>query len=147
MVPTLGPRLRGRPPTFRWFVGGQTNLAYNALDHHVRSGRGGHAALIALNERGERRVFTYAQLLTEVERDAAALRGLGVGRGDRVTIYMPTCPEAIVADAGDVRIGAIHLGRLRRLRRGALGDRIRGQRLEGRVHRRRHVPQGQGRRR
>ena len=62
-------------PTFKWFVGGQTNLAYNALDYHVKRGRGGHTALIYLNERGERRVYTYAHLLHEVEQVAAALRG------------------------------------------------------------------------
>ena len=56
------------PPTFRWFIGGQTNLAYSALDHQVERGRGSHTALVYLNERGERRVFTYAQLLHEVER-------------------------------------------------------------------------------
>src|SRR5438067_7335769 len=61
------------PPTFRWFVGGQTNLSYNCLDVHVHGGRAGHAALIAETERGERRVYTYAQLLHEVKRVAAAL--------------------------------------------------------------------------
>ena len=66
------------PPTFRWYTGGQTNLAYNALDHHVKRGWGGHTALVYLNERGERQVFTYAQLLHEVERLAAALRGMGI---------------------------------------------------------------------
>src|SRR6266581_302804 len=79
------------PPTFRWFTGGQTNLAYNALDHHVKRGWGGHAALVYLNERGERQVFTYTKLLHEVERLAAALRGMGIQKGDRITIYMPTC--------------------------------------------------------
>src|SRR6266487_735392 len=97
------------PPTFRWFVGGQTNLAYNALDHHVDNGWGGHTALVYLNERGERRLFTYAQLTHEVERVAAALRGLGVQKGDRITIYMPTCPEAIMLMLAAVRIGALHL--------------------------------------
>jgi acetyl-CoA synthetase len=95
-------------PTFRWFIGGQTNLAWNALDRHAADGRGGHAALVYLNERGERRVFTYAQLLHEVKRTAAALRGLGIGKGDRITLYMPTCPEAIVVMLAAVRIGAIH---------------------------------------
>src|SRR5258708_6373788 len=82
-------------PTFRWFVGGETNLAYNCLDHHVARGWGGHTALIYVNERGERRVYTYAQLRFEVEKVAAALRGIGIGKGDRITIYMPTSPEAI----------------------------------------------------
>src|SRR5437868_11232024 len=84
------------PPTFRWFIGGQTNLAYTALDYHIERGWGGHTALVYLNERGERRVFTYAQLLHEVERVAAALRGMGIQKGDRITIYMPTFPEAIM---------------------------------------------------
>jgi acetyl-CoA synthetase len=95
-------------PTFRWFVGAQTNLAYTALDHHVGRGWGGHAALVYINERGERAVFTYAQLLHEVKRVAAALRGSGVRKGDRITIYMPTSPQAIVLMLACVRIGAIH---------------------------------------
>lgn len=97
------------PPTFRWFVGGQTNLAYSALDYHVKRGWGGHTALVYLNERGERRVFTYAQLLHEVERIAAALRGMGIQKGDRITIYMPTFPEAIMLMLAAARIGAIHI--------------------------------------
>src|SRR6266700_8012865 len=112
------------PPTFRWFVGGQTNLAYNALDHHVKHGWGGHTALVYLNERGERRLFTYAQLLHEVERVAAALRGMGIQKGDRLTIYMPTMPEAIIAMLATVRIGAIHVAVFAGFGAGALGDRI-----------------------
>ncbi|MGE5262014.1 MAG: acetate--CoA ligase [Acidobacteriota bacterium] len=95
-------------PTFKWFVGGQTNLAYNALDHHVKRGWGGHTALVYVNERGERRIFTYAQLRHQVERAAAALRGMGIQKGDRITLYMPTCPEAIIMMLAAVRIGAIH---------------------------------------
>src|SRR5688572_16156357 len=71
-------------PTFRWFIGAQTNLSYNALDHHVANGRGEHTALIYLNERGERRSFTYAELLEQVTRAAAALHGLGLRKGDRL---------------------------------------------------------------
>jgi acetyl-CoA synthetase len=111
-------------PSFRWFVGGETNLAHNALDRHVATGRGGHAALVYLNERGERRVFTYAQLLHEVERIAAALRGIGVGKGDRITIYMPTTPEAIALMLAAVRIGAIHCVVFAGFGAKALGDRI-----------------------
>src|SRR5215212_8368724 len=96
------------PPTFRWFEGGLTNLAFNAVDHQVAVGRGAKTALIALTEGGGRRDLTYAELLSEVGRTAAALRGLGVRSGDRVTIYMPTCPEAIVAMLATIRIGAIH---------------------------------------
>ncbi|HZI40294.1 MAG TPA: AMP-binding protein, partial [Gemmatimonadaceae bacterium] len=112
-------------PTFRWFIGGETNLAYNALDHHVEHGRGGHAALVYLNERGERQVFTYAQLLHAVTRAAAALRGLGIRKGDRITISMPTSPEAITLMLATVRIGAIHSIVFAGFGANALGDRIR----------------------
>ena len=112
-------------PTFRWFIGAETNLAYNALDHHVARGRGGHAALVYLNERGERRVLTYSQLLHAVTRTAAALRGLGIRKGDRLTISMPTCPEAIVLMLATVRIGAIHSIVFAGFGANALGDRIR----------------------
>ncbi len=112
------------PPTFRWFVGGETNLAYNALDHHVAHGRGGHAALVYLNERGDVSVHTYAQVLHEVRRIAAALRGLGIRRGDRVTIYMPTSPEAIMLMLATVRIGAIHSVVFAGFGANALGERI-----------------------
>ncbi len=111
-------------PTFQWFVGGRTNLAYNALDHHVKRGWGGHSALVYLNERGERRVYTYASLLAEVRRAAAALRGLGIKKGDRLTLYMPTCPEAIILMLATVRIGAIHSVVFAGFGSKALGDRI-----------------------
>jgi len=116
--------LEWNPPTFKWFVGGKTNLCYNALDYHVKRGWGGHAALIYLNERGEHRVFTYASLLAEVERAAAALRGLGIKKGDRITLYMPTCPEAIILMLAAVRIGAIHSVVFAGFGAKALGDRI-----------------------
>ncbi len=111
-------------PTFRWFVGAETNLAYNALDRHVASGRGGHAALVYFNERGERAVLTYALLLYEVRRLAAALRGLGVRKGDRLTIYMPPCPESIALMLATVRIGAIHSVVFAGFGASALGERI-----------------------
>jgi acetyl-CoA synthetase len=112
-------------PFFRWFEGGQTNLAYNALDHHVQRGRGGQTALVSVNERGERRLFTYAQLRHEVARVAAALRGMGIRKGDRITIYMPTFPEAILLMLAAVRIGAIHVVVFAGFGERALGDRIR----------------------
>ena len=99
---------RADPPTFTWFQGGETNLCHNALDRHVRDGRGGHAAIAYANERGDRRVLTYAQLLHGVTRLAAALRADGVGRGDRVTIYMPVSVEGVMAMLACVRVGAIH---------------------------------------
>ncbi|MEP6681560.1 MAG: acetate--CoA ligase [Chloroflexota bacterium] len=113
------------PPSFRWFGGGTTNIAYNALDAHVAAGRGDRTALIAVDERGGRRTRTYAELLVEVERIAAALRGVGIGRGDRVTIYMPTCLESIAAMLAAMRIGAVHLVVFAGFGAGALGDRIR----------------------
>ena len=113
------------PPSFRWFPGGRTNLARNALDRHVDGGRGEQTALIALDERGGRRTLTYSGLLEAVERVAAGLRGLGIGKGDRITIYMPTSAEAIVAMLATVRIGAIHNVVFAGFGAGALGDRIR----------------------
>jgi acetyl-CoA synthetase len=113
------------PPTFRWFSGAQTNISYNCLDHHVNRGWGGHAALIYQNERGERQVYTYAHLLAAVKETAAALRGLGIGRGDRVAVYLPTCPEAAITMLAATRIGAIHVVVFAGFGSGALGDRIR----------------------
>ncbi|HEX6867798.1 MAG TPA: acetate--CoA ligase [Candidatus Limnocylindrales bacterium] len=113
------------PPLFTWFPGGRTNLAVNALDRHVAAGRADKPALIALDERGGRRALTYGELLAEVERVAAGLRGLGITKGDRLTIYMPTSVEAIVAMLAAARIGAIHSVVFAGFGAGALGDRIR----------------------
>ena len=112
------------PPTFRWFVGARTNLAYNAVDHHVAAGAGGRAALVYLNERNGRRVLTYAQLQFEVTRVATALRALGVEKGDRVTLSMPTCPEAVFLMLACARIGAIHSVVFAGFGAQALADRI-----------------------
>ena len=112
-------------PSFRWFVGAQTNLAYNCLDHHVASGRGDSTALIYVNELGERREFTYRELTAEVERVATGLRALGMDKGDCLTIYMPTSPEAITAMLATVRIGAIHSVVFAGFGAGALAERIR----------------------
>ena len=112
-------------PSFRWFVGAQTNLSFACLDHHVAEGRGGHAAVIYASERGERSTLTYAQLKREVERTAAALRGMGLGKGDRLTIYMPNCMEAVVLMLATVRIGAIHSVVFAGFAAPALADRIR----------------------
>jgi acetyl-CoA synthetase len=109
---------------FRWFEGAETNLAWNAVDRHVEAGQGGRAALICLDERDGRTVLTYAQLQREVRRTTAALRGLGVARGDRVGIYMPTCAEAIVLMLACARVGAIHIVVFAGFGAGALGDRL-----------------------
>lgn len=112
-------------PDFKWFAGGLTNLSYNCLDRHVQEGRGGHAALIAENELGQRWVYTYHQLFTQVKKTAAALRGIGVKRGDRVAVYMPTMPEAIISMLAATRIGAIHLVVFAGFGASALSDRMR----------------------
>jgi len=91
-----------------WFVGGQTNLSYNCLERNVERGLGDKVALYAESEGGPPRSYTYRQVLDEVGRVANALRSLGVGRGDRVVIYMPLCPEGLFAMHACVRIGAIH---------------------------------------
>jgi acetyl-CoA synthetase len=113
-------------PAFRWFVGAETNLAYNAVDRHVLAGEGGRAALAYINERGDRSVLTYAQLLHQVKRVAAALIGLGLRKGDRITIYMPPCPESIALMLATVRIGAIHSIVFAGFGARALADRVEG---------------------
>jgi len=117
--------LEWQPPTFRWYRGGRSNLAYNCLDHHVAVGEGARVALITENERGERRSFTYAELLDETKRVSAALRGLGIEKGDRIAIYMSTCAEAIILMLGAIRIGAVILVVFAGFGAGALGERIR----------------------
>ena len=97
-----------RPPFARWFVGGTTNLCHNALDRHLET-RGDQTALIYIStETGIETVYTYRELHAEVNRVAAMLQSLGVGRGDRVLIYMPMLAEAMFAMLACVRIGAIH---------------------------------------
>ncbi len=98
-----------RPPFTRWFVGGETNTCFNAVDRHVEAGRGDQAALIHDSPvTGTVATYTYRDLQDRVARFAGALRGLGVGYGDRVILYMPMIPEAVIAMLATVRIGAIH---------------------------------------
>ncbi|MBA2124952.1 propionyl-CoA synthetase [Hyphomicrobium methylovorum] len=96
-------------PYGRWFIGGETNTAYNCLDRHVGAGRGDQLAIIYDSPvTGTRRTLTYAQLLDDVEVFAAALAGLGITKGDRVLIYMPMVPEVAIAMLAVARLGAIH---------------------------------------
>ncbi len=95
-------------PNFKWFEGAETNLAYNCVDRHAQGPERGRAAVVYINERDEKVVLTYAQLLHQVRKVAAALRGMGIQKGDRLTIYMPLCPESIVLMLATLRIGAIH---------------------------------------
>jgi acetyl-CoA synthetase len=94
-------------PNYRWFTDGQLNVSHNCLDVHLRE-RGEKIAILFEGEPGDVRKVTYAELHGEVCRFANALKGLGVGRGDRVVIYMPLIPEAVVAMQACARIGAIH---------------------------------------
>ncbi|MDR6863485.1 propionyl-CoA synthetase [Phycicoccus sp. 3266] len=98
-----------RPPFHRWFPGGRLNTCFNALDRHVRDGRGDQPAIHYDSPvTGTKRTLTYAGLLEEVATFAGALASLGVGRGDRVVVYMPMVPEAVVAMLACARIGAVH---------------------------------------
>ncbi|WP_292830949.1 acetate--CoA ligase [Microbacterium sp.] len=96
------------PPFAQWFADGELNVAYNCLDRHVEAGRGDRVALLWEGEPGDSRRITYADLTEEVKRVSNVLEGLGIGRGDRVAIYMPMIPEAIAAMLAVARIGAIH---------------------------------------
>ncbi|MDA8076325.1 MAG: propionyl-CoA synthetase [Actinomycetota bacterium] len=96
-------------PFFRWFPDGQLNTCFNAVDRHVADGRGEQAALVYDSPvTGTTASYSYAELQDQVARAAGALRSLGVERGDRVVIYMPMVPEAVVAMLACARIGAVH---------------------------------------
>ncbi|MDQ0379171.1 propionyl-CoA synthetase [Amycolatopsis thermophila] len=98
-----------RPPWYRWFPDGTLNTCYNALDRHVLAGHGDRTALIYDSPvTGSSARYTYSALLDEVSRFAGALRGLGVERGDRVVIYMPMVPQAVIAMLACARLGAVH---------------------------------------
>ena len=97
------------PPFYRWYPDGVTNACYNALDIHVEQGRGEQAALIYDSPvTDSKRSYSYAELLQEVATFAGVLAGQGVGKGDRVAVYMPMLLETAVAILACARIGAIH---------------------------------------
>ncbi len=96
------------PPHAKWFTGGQINASYNCCDRHIKAGQRNKAALIWEGEPGDCRVMTYWDLYREVNLFANALKSLGVRKGDRVAIYLPMIPEAVVAMLSCARIGAIH---------------------------------------
>jgi acetyl-CoA synthetase len=97
-----------KPPYSRWFVDGKLNVSVNCLDRHVRTWRRNKAAVIWEGEPGDTRTLTYWDLYREVNRFANALKSLGVGRGDRVALYLPMIPELPIAMLACTRIGAIH---------------------------------------
>jgi acetyl-CoA synthetase len=95
-------------PFAKWFVGGKLNVSENCLDRHVAAGRGDKVAFHWEGEPGDTRTITYGELLDEVQRFANVLKDLGVGKGDRVNIYLPMIPEVVVAMLACARIGAPH---------------------------------------
>ena len=98
-----------RAPFYRWFPDGVLNTCENALDRHVAAGHGDRLALVYDSPvTGTKRTYTYAELLDETAFFAGALAGLGVGKGDRVVIYLPMVPEAVVAMLACARLGAVH---------------------------------------
>src|SRR6185295_7654962 len=97
-----------RPPFAKWFVGGETNLCHNAVDRHLKD-RAEQKALVWIStEVDQVRSYSYQALFDEVNRTAAMMQSLGLGRGDRVIIYMPNMPEAVFAILACARLGAIH---------------------------------------
>ena len=100
---------KSNPPFYKWFEDGVTNTCYNALDIHIDQGRGQKTALIYDSPiTGNKSKFTYEELRSKVSKFAGALKAQGANKGDRVIIYMPMIPEAVVAMLACARIGAIH---------------------------------------
>jgi acetyl-CoA synthetase len=95
-------------PVAKWFVGGTVNAAYNALDRHVEAGLGDRVAIHFEGEPGDTRTITYAELTQEVKKAANAFESLGVRKGDRVAVYLPMIPEAVITMLACARIGAVH---------------------------------------
>ncbi|KQY60526.1 acetyl-coenzyme A synthetase [Aeromicrobium sp. Root495] len=96
------------PPFAKWFVGGKLNVAYNCVDRHVENGLGDKVALHFVGEPGDTRTITYSQLKDEVSQAANAITELGIETGDRVAIYLPMIPEAVIAMLACARVGAPH---------------------------------------
>ncbi|MBS3965907.1 MAG: acetate--CoA ligase [Truepera sp.] len=111
-------------PFAKWFVGGKTNLAYNCLDRHLDSWRRTKAAIVWEGEPGDQRVLTYQDLHREVSKFANVLKAKDIGKGDRVAIYLPLLPEAVIAMLACARIGATHSVVFGGFSAQALADRI-----------------------
>ncbi len=98
-----------KKPFYRWFVGGEMNTCYNALDYHIENGRGNQTALIYDSPVTDtKKKYTYTELRDEVAKFAGVLADQGVQKGDRVIIYMPMIPQAVIAMLACSRIGAVH---------------------------------------
>lgn len=112
------------PPYSKWFVNGKLNVSYNCIDRHIKNGLRNKAAIIWEGEPGDTKTLTYWDLYREVNKFASALKKLGIQKGDRIAIYMPMIPEAIVAMLACTRIGAIHMVVFGGFSSEALRDRI-----------------------
>ncbi|MCD6496579.1 MAG: acetate--CoA ligase [Candidatus Aenigmarchaeota archaeon] len=101
---------KDKPWKFKWFLGGEINASYNALDRHVKAGNGGKEALVWVPEPTDEKpkTYTYKQLYDEVNRLAGAMKKLGVKKGDKVSIYLPMIPEVVVSMLATARLGAVH---------------------------------------
>ena len=100
---------QSNPPFYKWYEDGVTNTCYNALDVHIDQGRSNRAALIYDSPvTGNKNIFTYKELRDKVSKFAGALQNQGISKGDRVAIYMPMIPEAVIAMLACGRIGAVH---------------------------------------
>lgn len=112
-------------PTFKWYIGGTTNISYSCLDHKVKQGKGSKTAFIAeCGDTGEINTVTYIQLLNLVNKCASALRAFGVQKGDRVVIYMPMGIEAAASMLACAKIGAVHMVIFAGFSAGAIADRL-----------------------
>ena len=100
---------KSNPPFYKWYEDGVTNTCYYALDFHIDQGKGSKTALIYDSPiTGDKNKFSYEELRSKVSKFAGALKNQGVNKGDRVIIYMPMIPEAVIAMLACARIGAIH---------------------------------------
>jgi acetyl-CoA synthetase len=115
---------RSNPPFYKWFVGAKTNIAYNALDRHIKTARKNKLALIWEGEPGDKQTYSYYRLWREVNRFANVLKSMGVKKGDRVTIYMGRIPELLIAMVACAKIGAVHSVIYGGFSEQALADRI-----------------------
>lgn len=116
--------LEWNPPHAKWFVGGKLNACYNCLDRHMNTPVSKKTALIWEGERGEERTFTYEELYVEVNKFSNVLKSLGIQKGDKVAVYLPMIPEAVIAMLSLARIGAVHTVVFAGFSSEALKDRI-----------------------
>ncbi|HNS26175.1 MAG TPA: AMP-binding protein, partial [Methanobacteriaceae archaeon] len=111
-------------PFYKWFTGGKINLAYNAVDRWIETEKRNQIAIIYINERGHEKKITYYELYLEVNKLANALKNLGVKKGDTVSMYLPMCPELMIALLACNKIGAVHSVVYSGLSVGAFVDRM-----------------------